>query len=325
MKIGDQVYHQKKGILTLTGKKYRMVGNVSVWLAKDSSGKTVQLDGTEIPLADHFDAVKSEEMARISQEKKSSAKKKAEFLAEEKERALLDGLAGKIDQSIKENSRPEVQYTALEKKLEEVKTAIESKDLTVGDTIVDMAGVIKALKRIESALPKEKDDIDYTSILENLPDYTKDLKKIISLLSSDDDKQELAKLQTLVDESAKSKDFAPIVGLLEMIAEKEITLPDFNFRDGRLLVEVDRTGGGGAIGGGGKSSDALSLYSSAGQDISSDPMYFSGLKENGSWYIKQMYLSGTYQTLYANGTSSYTTNWTNRTGLTYAEFNTLSW
>jgi len=64
-------------------------------------------------------------------------------------------------------------------------------------------------------------------------------------------------------------------------------------------------------------------YAPAGQDISGDPMYFAGLKADGSWYIKRMYLSGDYTTKYANGTTGF--DWSSRASLTYADFNTLTW
>ena len=69
--------------------------------------------------------------------------------------------------------------------------------------------------------------------------------------------------------------------------------------------------------------DILSSYARAGQDISGDPMYFAGLKQDGSWFIKRMYLSGDYTTKYANGTSGF--DWSSRASLTYADFNTLTW
>lgn len=69
--------------------------------------------------------------------------------------------------------------------------------------------------------------------------------------------------------------------------------------------------------------DALAGYAKAGQDISGDPMYFAGLKADGKWYIKKMYLSGDYTSKYANGTSGF--DWSVRASLSYVDFDDLTW
>lgn len=53
-------------------------------------------------------------------------------------------------------------------------------------------------------------------------------------------------------------------------------------------------------------------------DAVSDPIYFGFLKGDGSWYIMRK-ASGAWR--YAAGNEDYSTNWTNRAGLTYLLYN----
>ena len=64
------------------------------------------------------------------------------------------------------------------------------------------------------------------------------------------------------------------------------------------------------------------LFEISDEDISSDPMYFGYLAENGSWIIQQRTVStGAYR--YAMGVSGYATAWTGRAALSYALYNAL--
>ena len=51
--IGDILYHELKGKLTVSKKKYRRLGNKSVEVAVDEDGKEHELDGTEIPYEEY--------------------------------------------------------------------------------------------------------------------------------------------------------------------------------------------------------------------------------------------------------------------------------
>lgn len=51
--IGDILYHELKGKLTVSKKKYRRLGNKSVEVAMDENGKEHELDGTEIPYSEY--------------------------------------------------------------------------------------------------------------------------------------------------------------------------------------------------------------------------------------------------------------------------------
>lgn len=57
-------------------------------------------------------------------------------------------------------------------------------------------------------------------------------------------------------------------------------------------------------------------------DDSADTKYFGYVDEHGGWLImKEVTSAGTFR--YAMGRSSYTTNWTNRAGLTYSYYYSL--
>lgn len=56
----------------------------------------------------------------------------------------------------------------------------------------------------------------------------------------------------------------------------------------------------------------LSAYASAGQDTSGEPMYVGGVKSDGSWYIKAIYIGTPFTTKYVKGASDFGTAWTAR-------------
>lgn len=54
------------------------------------------------------------------------------------------------------------------------------------------------------------------------------------------------------------------------------------------------------------------------------PRYYGFLRLDGSWYImKETNTAGLKVYTYVKGTASYSTNWTGRAGLTYADFQTV--
>ena len=69
--------------------------------------------------------------------------------------------------------------------------------------------------------------------------------------------------------------------------------------------------------------DPLIQYKTAGMDIASNPFYFGYINTTGAWYIKK--LDTTSGITWTNGTLGYDTAWTGRAGLSYQEFNQLTW
>lgn len=133
-----------------------------------------------------------------------------------------------------------VDFSSLEGKIEAVKEAIQNKDMTVnvGKTIVDTQGVIKAIQKMEKNMPKmEKQEVI---------DYTLMFDEMMGILEKPKDHSEIIKLQKLVEKLGTSNDLIAIAEWLKVIALKEYPeqqkLP---VKDGRILVSVDKVGGGG--------------------------------------------------------------------------------
>jgi len=66
--IGDILYHDLKGKLTVSKKKYRRLGNKSVEFAIDEKGKEHELDGTEIPYEEYEAKEAKKSTPRMSSE-----------------------------------------------------------------------------------------------------------------------------------------------------------------------------------------------------------------------------------------------------------------
>lgn len=62
-------------------------------------------------------------------------------------------------------------------------------------------------------------------------------------------------------------------------------------------------------------------YEVAEIDDSSTPSYYGFLKKTGAWYVMKENSSGAYR--YAKGSSSFSTNWSNRASLTYDYFDSV--
>ena len=140
---------------------------------------------------------------------------------------------------IKEVTIPEADYTSLEGKLEAVVYAIEKQNLVVnqGDVNVDLKPLLKAIEKLPKKFPEmEKQEvIDYTLMFD-------DLMKIMEK----PDHGEMIKLQGLVKKLGTSEDLSAIAEWLKIISEKESPeFPELKFKEGRLLVAVDKVGGGG--------------------------------------------------------------------------------
>ena len=65
-------------------------------------------------------------------------------------------------------------------------------------------------------------------------------------------------------------------------------------------------------------------YFVSDKDDDSSPNYYGFLDKDGNWYImKEVVATGADTYRYIKGTSGYTTNWTNRTTLTYDYYNNI--
>lgn len=72
-----------------------------------------------------------------------------------------------------------------------------------------------------------------------------------------------------------------------------------------------------------QSGDLLKGYKPANKDDDATPNYFGFVNQKGQWYIlKEVVSAGADTYTYAIGNSGYTTAWTNRASLVYANYNT---
>lgn len=68
-----------------------------------------------------------------------------------------------------------------------------------------------------------------------------------------------------------------------------------------------------------KGLEMLLQYKLSDYDVTGDPMYVGSVDSEGRWYIKE--INTTNETVrYISGIENYSTNWTNRTALTYGRF-----
>jgi hypothetical protein len=138
---------------------------------------------------------------------------------------------------------PKTDFSSLETKIEALKECLEKKEMSVniGKTIVDTQGVIKAIEKLPKMMPKieEKEIIDYTLMLDG----------IMNILERPNDHSEIKRLQELVKKLGTTEDLIAIAEWLKVIANKKFPEPqELPIKDGRILVNVDRVGGGGSGG-----------------------------------------------------------------------------
>jgi hypothetical protein len=319
MKIGDILYHEKYGKLVVIERKYSPVGNKVVFITRDGSGVKHGIDGTEIPYQEHKRAVESSKKVSSEKTLKDSEDKKRHYDVV----SMISDVKNAIESGNKAILEKEVVH-------------VETKDVKIPDfpafpdkmtvNVPDLSSIEKKLDVLIRSDDGETNDL---------------IREAIDELKNSKNDKELAKAIINVGKSIpNTPDYSEI---LKEISEKLVDTPVESMRidedQFKLLTKAIsniRSGGGG----GGlvavmdkdreqinpateEKQDILSSYARAGQDISGDPMYFAGLKQDGSWFIKRMYLSGDYTTKYANGTSGF--DWSSRASLTYADFNTLTW
>lgn len=218
-------------------------------------------------------------------------------------------------QAVKDITFPgqkELDLKPLYAKFDELKTAIDKKELsvTVGETKIDIdtKGIISSVERLQQAVEGSKETIEPQEII----DYTELLGEVIKNLEK------------------PGYDYSKIEELLGVISKKEVVLP--LDEKGRVKVSVDKVSMGGR---GSLSStesaklltlateenqDKTASYSISDIDESGTTKYYGYLNENGKWYI--MEVTGT-TVRYASGISLFSTNWANRIALTYGTFDNV--
>lgn len=218
-------------------------------------------------------------------------------------------------ESIKIPEIPPVDFSALEGKIEALKTALEKKDLSVNigktNVEVDTKSVVKAIEKLEKNLPKfEKQEIiDYTLMFDEMMKIMESPKYTLDLL----------KIQDGINRLATSDDMVALSEWLKKISEKEFPkFPEFP-RDehGIPLFTPTKLGGGG---GGGLTAIETGYLKLISDDISynitdiDDAGYFGFTDKDGKWYIMKE-LNGAWR--YLKGDSGYAAKWTSRATNSY--------
>lgn len=343
MKIGDKLYSEKHGIVTITGKKYQMVGNKSVFVVKNEAGKEVKLSGTEIPLSDHFENVKTaeklrseeearmenEEMNRKAKEEEDKAKESEDMAEEEKEKAEKEELIETIE-SIEEKTKDYTETFA------EISKNI--KDFSVK---AEFNAVVKKLSEVKGSIEGLEKPKDYTEILDELVSVVSKIKLEVDLKPIE------KKLTALLQKEFPAFPKFPEIPKFELPEVVKVdtglkqTLEDV-IEDGRIKVTVDRVGGGGGGFSDNRVADADSviinpateetlqsllaasggtIYNYVKMDEGATYTYI-GYTNTTGWQIKRMTNADT-SLLYADGLFSGTyadfdAAWAARASITYA-------
>lgn len=151
---------------------------------------------------------------------------------------------------------PEVSFESLEGKIEALQKTLEDKKLEVniGETKLELKPVIDAIQKIKLEVPKmEKQEVI---------DYTLMLDEMMKIMERPADHTHLIELKEITSRLAKSEDIAVLAEYLQNLIDKPQLIPqELPVKDGRLLVSVDKVGGGG---GGLTQSESRAIESIAG-------------------------------------------------------------
>lgn len=213
----------------------------------------------------------------------------------------------------------ELDLKPLYEKFDELKTAIDKKELsvTVGETKVDIdtKGIISSVERLQQAVEGSKETIEPQEII----DYTELLGEVIKKLEK------------------PGYDYSKIEELLGVISKKEVVLP--LDEKGRVKVSVDKVsmGGRGSL----SSTESAKLLTLATEETlqavlaaSGGGAYTTRLDEGAtytyvgkavagtassaaSWQI-QRYTADYSQGIFADGDSNFDNVWDNRATLSYS-------
>lgn len=116
MKIGDLVYHPEKGLLTITKKNYRRLGNRMVFFGKDENEIEHELDGTE-----------------ESPEKYLKEKQKEEEKALKESQKLAEKEAKELEKQAKETEKEKKEEEGRQNEVKAVKEVISKIEMAKGN------------------------------------------------------------------------------------------------------------------------------------------------------------------------------------------------
>ncbi len=243
---------------------------------------------------------------------------------------------------------PEVNFNSLEGKLEAVLKAVKELklDVNIGETKLELKPVIEAIQKIKLEVPemKEQEVVDYTLMFDEM----------MKIMERPKDHTEIKKIQELTKKLATTEDLTIIAQYLQQIIDKPLPeIQELPIKDGRILVSVDKVGGGGggltsiqegiitdlnskvateetlqdvvaAIEGstGVKSALAIDSYAYQAKTIADGYTYYFFEDGAGAWYIRRKdannlhdfsHGTGGYESVYINSTTS-------PTGLTWGTY-----
>lgn len=146
------------------------------------------------------------------------------------------------------------------------------------------------------------------------------------------EKKWLEPIEKAIDAINPKKGLEKLEKLGQKILDKPLPKVPLNKDGNRVLVEVDRTGGGGSgvIDSLGnpvnpateEKQDPTARYQLANYDVSASPIYIGKVDSDGAWMIKQIDTS-TGIALYFKGDTDYATGWSGRAGLSYDSFDNI--
>jgi hypothetical protein len=207
---------------------------------------------------------------------------------------------------------PELDTTKMERLLQDVVSAIE--DIEEPDTeplekLIKKGSedTVKAIKGIK--IPKQEKPVVKVpeKVKFDKPKWWKDY----------DDKDIKKAIETLIETVKKKKtDFSKVVEAIEALPK--FSLKKYEDADGRLKVNVDRTGGGGSIN---VKAQTLTVVI---DETSTTGYFYLGKAHPGAkttdavWQISKFQENLTEPTVYPNGNEDFKFIWNNRTSLTYS-------
>ncbi len=337
MRIGQALYRDGIGRITVIRKKHNPVNNKVEWLGRNGN-KEVVLNGSEVLFSDYI----AEKTSKEKKIKEKAKDKESKDNVSEENQSNIKKLAEK-DFDVRVMNFPKQEK--LEGLLKELKIEIANieTDITVKNDMRPISNTVAKIQVWQKATIDAIRDIpeaefkDYSRELKSLEKTIKENKvdlsnvesSLITLSKTEYDKKTVAEIKNSV---------ALLNNIEELIKGVEnYEIPSDLISKGRIKVEVDRISGGS----GGPSivglkntddepispateanQDSLSRYQTADFDSLSDPVYIGSLDEDGKWYIKRICISSEMVD-YAKGDSDYATSWAGRAGLTYGDFNNI--
>lgn len=250
------------------------------------------------------------ESVRAEIEASRQEERDTEPMEEERHNGVLSAISALLE-ATRENKPETIDLSPVVEKTEE--TAKKTHELL--SSLIAEIGKIDVRPEVKIDIPKEV-EVKEPKWYKPFSFDTKWLKPIEYAVNAINPKPALARLEELLEKLYK-KPFP--------------TIP--KTKDGsRILVEVDRTGGGGSgiINSDGspinpateEKQDPTVKYQLSNYDVSASPLYIGKVDTGGAWMIKKIdTISGV--ATYAKGTTGYATSWTGKAGLTYDTFDNV--